>query len=58
MKVFVFLVCLVLFLASFALFALAFNFDNGPWQAVTFFAGILAVSASLAVPFHLLQRTE
>lgn len=58
MKVFGFLVCLVLFVASFALFALAFTFDSGLWQAATFFAGILAVSASLAIPFHLLQRTE
>jgi hypothetical protein len=58
MKVFVFLVCLVIFIASFALFALAFTFDGGLWQALTFFAGILAVAASLAIPFHLLQRTE
>jgi hypothetical protein len=58
MKVFVFLVCLVLFVGSFALFALAFTFDDGPWQAVTFFAGILAVSLSLIIPFHLLQQTE
>ena len=58
MKVFVFLVCLALFIASFALFALSFMLDGGAWQAATFFAGILAVSASLAVPFHVLQRTE
>ena len=58
MKVFVFLVCLALFVASFALFAFAFTFDGGLWQSVTFFAGILAVSASLAIPFHLLQRTD
>ena len=58
MKVFVFLVCLVLFLASFALFAFAFTFDDGFWQAATFFAGILTVSLSLIIPFHLLQSTE
>ena len=58
MKVFVFLVCLALFLASFALFALAFTFDEGFWMAATFFAGILAVSLSLIIPFHLLQSTE
>jgi len=58
MKVFVFLVCFVLFLASFALFAFAFTFDDGFWQAVTFFAGILTVTLSLIIPFQLLQRAE
>ncbi len=58
MKVFVFLVAFVLFLGSFALFGYAFTFDNGFWQAAMFFAGIVAVSLSLAIPFHLLQRTE
>jgi len=58
MKVFVFLVALVLFVASFALFGYAFTFDDGFWQSVMFFGGILAVSAALAIPFHVLSRTE
>ena len=58
MKVFVFLVAFVLFLASFPLFGYAFTFDNGFWQATMFFAGILAVCAAFAIPFHLLSRTE
>jgi len=57
MKVFVFLVCLVLFLASFGLFGYAFTVP-GPWDSIMFFGGILAVCASFAIPFHLLGRAD
>lgn len=57
MKVFVFLIALALFLASFVLFGYAFTVD-APWHAIMFSGGILAVCLSLAIPFHLLERTD
>ena len=57
MKVFVFLVALVLFVASFGLFGYAFAVP-GPWDSIMFFGGILAVCAAFAIPFHLLGRTD
>ncbi len=57
MKVFAFLVSLALFLGGFALFGYAFTFGED-LHAVAFFGGILAVSASLMIPFHLLERLD
>jgi hypothetical protein len=57
MKVFVFLVSLALFLGGLALFGYAFTF--GPeWHTVTFIGGVLAISVSLMIPFHLLERLD
>ena len=57
MKVVVFLVSLVLFVASFALFGYAFSFA-APWNGVIFFVGILAASVALMIPFHLLEKFD
>lgn len=57
MKVFVFLVALALFVGSFFLFGSAFSVPEA-WAGLTFFSGILAVAASLAIPFHLLASTD
>jgi hypothetical protein len=57
MKVFAFLVSLVLFLGGFALFAYAFEFPEG-WHAIGFFGGIAAVSLAFVIPFHVLGRSE
>lgn len=57
MKVVVFLVCLGIFLASFLLMGYAFAVP-GPWNAILFGAGVLAVGVSLAIPFHLLERFD
>ncbi len=57
MKVFVFLVCLALFVGSFLLFGYAFSVPV-EWAGLMFFSGIVSVSLSLAIPFHLLQRAD
>lgn len=57
MKVVAFLVALVLFVGSLALFGFAFNLDES-WRAPAFAVGILGVSLSLAIPFHLLRRAD
>lgn len=57
MKLFAFLVALVLFLGGFALFGYAFAFE-GPWNIVSFAGGIAAVSLSLMIPFHFLGRAD
>lgn len=57
MKVFAFLVSLVLFLGGIALFGYAFTF--GPeWHVLVFAGGIAAISLSLMIPFHLLERLD
>lgn len=60
MKVVVFLVAFVIFVASFAAFGYAFEAgeQNALAGAALFFAGILGVSASFAIPFHLLPATD
>ncbi|GAA2088173.1 hypothetical protein GCM10009840_27970 [Pseudolysinimonas kribbensis] len=57
MKVVVFLIALVVFLASFVLFGYAFSapVQIAPWM---FFGGILTICISLAIPFHLLRKTD
>ena len=57
MKVFVFLVALAFFVGSFFLFGYAFSVPEA-WGGIVFFSGILAVVVSLAIPFHLLSRTD
>lgn len=57
MKIFAFLVCLGLFVGSFVLFGYAFAAGAG-WDMVLFFGGLLAVAASLMIPFHLLEKFD
>ncbi len=57
MKVFAFLVALAFFVGSFLLFGYAFAVGPG-WDYVLFFGGIAAVSISLAIPFHLLEKFD
>lgn len=57
MKVFVFLISLALFVGGLLLFGYAFAFDPA-WHTITFVGGIAAVSASLMIPFHLLERFD
>lgn len=62
-----FLVALILFVGSFALFG--FAFDSGeffaflgwagfPFEVTVFTAGILAVSLSIIIPMHLLGSND
>lgn len=57
MKVFAFVISLVLFVGGLALFGYAFDFAP-EWQAITFAGGILAVSISIALPFHVLDKVD
>ncbi|GHF17677.1 hypothetical protein [Pseudolysinimonas yzui] len=57
MKVFAFLVSLALFLGGLALFGYAFTFSED-LHTIGFFGGIVAVSLSLMIPFHLLERLD
>jgi hypothetical protein len=57
MKVFVFLVAFVVFVGGLLLFGYAFSVPEA-WAALLFFSGIIAVAISLAIPFHLLSRTD
>lgn len=57
MKLFVFLVCLVLFVGSFLLFGYAFAVPE-PLNVILFASGIAAVSASLMIPFHLVEKFD
>lgn len=55
-KVFAFIVALVIFVGSLYLFTLAFAVPG--LEIVLFIAGILGVSISFAIPFHLLKRIQ
>lgn len=57
MKVVVFLVALVLFVASLALFGFTFNLEES-WRGPAFITAVLGVALSLAIPFHLIGRRE
>ena len=57
MKVFAFLVSFVLFVGGILLFGQAFAVAP-EWHTLTFAAGIVAISLSLMIPFHLLERTD
>lgn len=53
---FSFAVTFILFLAGIYLFGLAFTLTQ--WQGPVFVGGILLVSVALAIPFHILKRTD
>lgn len=57
MKVFAFVISLGLFLGGLALFGFAFDLAGG-WNTAAFVAGIVAISVSLMIPFHLLERFD
>jgi hypothetical protein len=57
MKVFVFLVAFAVFVGSLLLMGYAFSVQE-TWAAPMFFAGIIGVAISLAIPAHLLSRTD
>lgn len=57
MNVILFVFCSILFVGSFLLFGFAFEFP-APIDQIMFVGGILGVSASFAIPFHLLTRTD
>lgn len=57
MKVIVFLIALAFFVGAFFLFGYSFEMPEA-WRGPLFFSGILAVAVSLAIPFHLLERTD
>ncbi|WP_183086142.1 hypothetical protein [Mycetocola tolaasinivorans] len=50
----IFVIALVLFLGGIYLFGLAFQVED--FHALVFFSGILAISLSIAIPFHMLRR--
>lgn len=51
-----FIVTFVLFVGGMYLFGLAFTLDQ--FQAPVFAGGIIAISLALAMPAHLLSRTD
>jgi hypothetical protein len=55
-KIVAFVIALALFVGGIVLFGYAF--EPGVSHAIVFFAGIVAVSLSLAIPFHLLKRID
>jgi len=57
MKIIVVAVSLALFFASFLLFAYAFAVPD-EFKAIVFFTGIMSISLSLAIPFHILGSRE
>ncbi|MCU1508174.1 MAG: putative small rane protein [Glaciihabitans sp.] len=56
MNLVAFVVAFVLFVGGIVLFG--FAFDVKGLEAPIFLAGIAAISVSLAIPFHLLKRTD
>ncbi len=56
MKVFAFIISLVIFLASLYAFSAAFQVQG--YEALIFVAAILGVAISFAIPFHLLRATD
>jgi hypothetical protein len=57
MKLFAFLVSLVLLIGSFALFGYAFTFGDHA-NLWLFVAGIAAASLAFAIPFHVLEKFD
>ncbi|WP_213816834.1 hypothetical protein [Glaciihabitans sp. dw_435] len=49
-------IALVLFVGGIALFGFAFQVPD--FKALVFFAGIVAIVISIAIPFHFLKRTD
>ena len=56
MNVVAFLFAMVLFIGGFALMGYAFYVEG--FEAPMFIGGILAVSAALALPVHVLKRVD
>ncbi|HWM32878.1 MAG TPA: hypothetical protein VNR36_01430 [Pseudolysinimonas sp.] len=57
MKVFAFLFALALFVGGLLLFGYAFAVGDG-WNMALFGGGMVAISAALAIPFHLLEKFD
>jgi hypothetical protein len=56
MNVFGFIIAFVIFVAGLVLFGFAFTVSS--FEAVMFVGGIILVSISLAIPFHILGHGE
>lgn len=56
MNVFYFILAFLFFALGIFLFAFAFNVPN--LEAILFVGGIVSVSISLAIPFHVIGRSE
>jgi hypothetical protein len=56
MNVFYFILAFLFFLLGIFLFAFAFNVKD--YEAIMFVGGIAAISIALAIPFHILGRSE
>jgi len=57
MKIITVVVSLALFFSSFLLFAYSFAVPE-EFKAIMFFAGIMSITLSLAIPFHNLGSRE
>ena len=56
MKIFAFVIALIIFVGSLYLFTLAFAVPG--YEMLLFIGGILGVSLSFAIPFHILRRIQ
>ena len=56
MNVFAFVIAIALFIGGLALFA--YSFYAVGFEGIMFFGGILAVSAAIALPVHVLKRID
>ena len=56
MNVFAFVISIALFIGGLALFAYSFSVEG--YEGVMFVGGILAVSAAIALPVHVLKRID
>ncbi len=56
MNVFGFVIAFVIFLAGLVLFGFAFTVPS--FEAVMFVGGVILISISLAIPFHILGHGE
>jgi hypothetical protein len=57
MNIVAFVVAFILFVGSIFLFGYAFDASES-LRAVVFLSGILAIVISVAIPFHILKRTD
>lgn len=57
MKVLAFVISMGVFVGSFLLFGYAFAVGPG-WNYLLFSLGLVAISVSLAIPFHLLKKLD
>ena len=56
MNIVAFVVGTVLFIGGIVLFG--YSWDGSHFSVVMFTAGLVAISASIAIPFHLLKRAD